>query len=132
VVLFGSRARGDYQAESDWDLLLIADRLPEATLQRHLYLKKLLPLEWAGQVSILAKTPAELEAYLTGLLLDVALDGIVLFDTDDYITGRLAYVRELIAEKGLYREQVGRDLLWQWQEFPGYNWAIEWEMAHEK
>ncbi len=92
----------------------------------------MLPSEWAAQVSILAKTPAELETYLSSLLLDIALDGVVLYDTDEYITHRLAYLRRLIAEQGLYREQIGRDLVWQWQDFPGYDWSIEWDMAHER
>jgi uncharacterized protein len=129
VVLFGSRARGDSYSESDWDLLVIAGPLPDNTLQRHFYLKRMLPPAWAAQVSVLAKTPAELEAYLTGLILDVALDGVVLYDTDKYMTDRLAYLRRLISEKGLYREQVGRDLIWKWQKFPGRDWSIEWDIA---
>jgi predicted nucleotidyltransferase len=131
IVLFGSRARGDHRPDSDWDLLVIADRLPQKPFQRHLYLKRLLPLMWRGQVSVLAKTPAELEANLTSLLLDVALDGIILYDTDAYIARRLAHVQHLLAEKGLYRVQVGRDLTWQWREFPGRDWSIEWEMRDE-
>lgn len=130
IVLDGSRARGDYQPESDWDLLVIANRLPTTTLQRHLYLKRILPSTWAAQVSILAKTPAELEGNLTSLLLDIALDGIILYDTDAYIARRLSHVRHLLAEKGLYRRQVGRDLTWQWHEFPGYDWSIEWETSN--
>ncbi len=38
IVLFGSRARGDSTADSDWDLLVIAEGLPERTLERHFYL----------------------------------------------------------------------------------------------
>jgi uncharacterized protein len=48
VVLFGSRARGDANEDSDWDLLLIARDLPERVLRRHLWLKGMLPVVWRG------------------------------------------------------------------------------------
>ncbi len=59
VVLFGSRARGEAQEESDWDLLIIARHLPPRPFQRHRYLKGMLPAIWRGCVSLLAKTPEE-------------------------------------------------------------------------
>lgn len=127
VVLFGSRARGDHQPESDWDLLVVARQLPQRTFQRHLHLKRLLPPLWRGQVSILAKTPAEFEAGVPALFLDIALDGIILYDVDNYMSGRLTRLRELIREAGLYREQRGRDLIWQWREFPGLGCQLTWE-----
>ena len=129
VVLFGSRARGEAKEDSDWDLLVIAGRLPEKLFQRHLYLKKMLPAIWRGQVAILAKTPEEFEAYLPGLYLDIALDGIILYDPDGYMTERLARLRRLIQVEGLHREQVNGDLVWRWQTFPGFDWSLEWEMA---
>lgn len=98
VVLFGSRARGEADANSDWDLLVIAHDLPEKPFQRHLHLKQMLPADWRGQVAVLAKTPAEFESYLTSLFLDIALDGIILHDTQGYMTGRLAHLRRLIQE----------------------------------
>jgi len=62
LVLFGSRARGEADEASDWDLLLSARHLPERAFQRHLYLKRALPDEWGGRVSLLAKTPQEFES----------------------------------------------------------------------
>jgi len=35
VVLFGSRARGDAKEESDWDMLVIAEDLPERQMERY-------------------------------------------------------------------------------------------------
>ena len=77
VVLYGSRARGEADLESDWDLLVIARNLPEKSLQRHFRLKALLPDAWRGRVAALAKTPDEFEACLPALYLDIALDGVV-------------------------------------------------------
>jgi len=127
VVLFGSQARGEADANSDWDLLLLARRLPEKPWQRHTQLKRLLPEAWRGRVSLLAKTPAEFEAHLPALYLDVALDGVVLYDTGDYMAQRLAYLRELLARRGLRRERAGGEMTWRWQQAPGPGWTLEWE-----
>lgn len=129
VVLFGSRARGEADAASDWDLFVVVHHLPENAFQRHLYLKKMLPDMWRGQVAIVAKTPQEFEAYLSSLFLDIALDGIILHDSDGYMADRLARLRRLIQAEGLRREQIKDDLIWRWQKFPGFDWSLEWEMA---
>lgn len=129
IVLFGSRARGEANEASDWDLLIIAHHLPANVMERHLMLKSALPIAWRARTAILAKTPQEFEARLPSLYLDIALDGIVLYDTNEYITERLARLRKLIQNKGLHRETAQRDLVWRWQQFPGFNWSLEWEMA---
>lgn len=67
-------------------------------------LAPLLPVDWSGWVSILARTPAEFGAGVLALFLDIALDGIVLYDTVNYASGRLLRVGELIHKKGLSRE----------------------------
>ena len=129
VVLFGSRVRGEAEVGSDWDLLIIAHNLPQGTFQRYLHLKQMLPVEWRGEVAMLAKTPEEFESYLTSLFLDVALDGIILYDSQSYMAERLARLRRLIQERGLQRRQMGRDLVWDWQHFPGLGWSLDWGMA---
>lgn len=129
VVLFGSRARGEPHQESDWDLLVIANKLPLSPFQRHIYLKKLLPDEWRGVVSILAKTPDEFESHLSDLFLDIALDGVILHDTNHYMKDHLTRIRHLIQKHGLHREQVENNFIWHWQKFPGYNWSLELEIS---
>jgi predicted nucleotidyltransferase len=129
VALFGSRARGDASENSDWDFLVLARDLPERVLQRHLWLKGMLPAAWRGRSAILAKTPPEFEASLPGLYLDIALDGILLYDTDGYMAARLVRLRRLIKTHGLHRETNQRDLIWRWENFPGFDWSLEWETA---
>ena len=129
IVLFGSRARGEAQEDSDWDLLVLAHDLPPRLFQRHRLLKQMLPAGSRGYISLLAKTPQEFEASLPALYLDIALDGIVLYDSDGYIHEKLAQLRRLIGAKGLRRERVGQDLVWRWLKFPGFGWALEWEGA---
>ncbi len=126
VVLFGSRARSEAREESDWDLLVIAHDLPPRPFQRHRFLKQMLPSTWRGLISLLAKTPEEFEASLPALYLDIALDGVVLYDPEGYAQEKLTRLRELIREKGLHRERIGRDFAWQWEEFPGFDWILEW------
>jgi predicted nucleotidyltransferase len=127
IVLFGSRARDEADETSDWDLLVIARHLPEKLFQRHLQLKAMLPVGWRGQVSILARTPEEFTASLPALFLDIALDGIVLYDIDNYVAKRLTGLKRLLEKRGLHRERVQREIVWRWQRFPGFDWALEWE-----
>lgn len=130
VVLYGSRARGEAEVTSDWDLLIIARDLPDRTFRRYRFLKGIVPPEWRGWVSFLAKTPEEFEASTSSLLLDIALDADVLYDTDDYAATKLETIRQLIREHGLRRERVGeKEFAWRWKEAPNLNWSLEWEMA---
>jgi hypothetical protein len=75
----------------------------------------------------LAKTPVEFESHLPSLYLDIALDGMILYDTDGYMHQHLACLRRMIHKQGLYREQQGRDLIWRWDVFPGPDWQVSWE-----
>ena len=75
---------------------------------------------------MLAKTPEEFESRLPSLFLDIALDGVVLHDTDQYMAKRLAGLRRLIRKQGLRREHVQREMIWRWERFPGFDWALEW------
>jgi len=129
VALFGSRARGDAGEGSDWDVFVLAHHLPGRILERHQRLKRLLPDAWRGRVALLANTPQEFAAHLPPLWLDIALDGIVLYDPEGYATDRLAQLRELIRRRGLIRERAGRDLVWRWERFPGFNWSLQWDQA---
>ncbi len=127
LVLFGSRARGDHHSDSDWDLLLVAKALPVKAFERHLYLKRMLPDLWRGQVSILAKTPIELESCLSSLFLDISLDGVILADTNGYMTKRLADLRQMIQSKGLRRDRRDQDFVWHWHQQPDLNWELTWD-----
>lgn len=127
VVLFGSRARGEASAESDWDMLLIAEGLPPTPFERHLFLKRLLPHGCRGAVSFLAKTPEEFESHLASIYLDIALDGQILYNSYGYARRRLAVIRSLIERAGLYRERTVAGDVWRWQEEPSGIWALERE-----
>jgi predicted nucleotidyltransferase len=129
VVLFGSRARGDAKEESDWDMLVIAEDLPERQMERYRRTKEVLPQEWRGRISILAKTPDEFEAALPSIYLEIALDGLILYDPQEYAGTQLQKLRRLIKSKDLRREKRGKDFIWQWGTFPGFGWSLSWKEA---
>lgn len=127
VILFGSRARGEVSPDSDWDLLVIAEGLPERLFERHMFLKRLLPPGCRGAVSLIARTPEELEAHLPSLFLDIAVDGKILYDPRAYAARRLATLRQLIEESGLYRQRTEAGDVWQWKKEPCGPWALKVE-----
>ena len=112
VVLYGSRARGDAHPDSDWDLLVIARGLPERPVERLVYLKRLLPVSCRGAISLLAKTPAEFEATLPSLFLDITLDGQILHDPNSYAAAHMARIRRLIDQTGLSRQRTPAGDMW--------------------
>jgi predicted nucleotidyltransferase len=123
VVLFGSRARGEGSETSDWDLLVIAEGLPAKTFDRNLYLKQLIPLEWRGRVSMLAKTPEQFHGAVSSLYLDVALDGQILYDPRELAVTRLGALRRGIERLGLRRERIPEGFDWRWERTPAASWA---------
>ncbi len=126
VALFGSRVRGDARAESDWDLLLIAHRLPKRPLQRHFFLKSFLPDYWRGRVSILAKMPDEFQSWLPSLYLDIALDARILYDPQGYLSQHLIRLRNEIVRQGLRRDRSNGGWIWRWQK-ELIRWPLLWE-----
>ncbi len=131
VVLFGSRARGDAREDSDWDLLIIAEDLPEDPLERCRYLKQLLPSGCRGAVALIPRTPKAFEDHLPSLYLDIALDGRILYDPTGYAAERLTHLRRLIEQAGLYREQTPAGDVWKWKKQPRGPWVMTWEKIGE-
>lgn len=127
VVLFGSRARGDASPESDWDLLILAEGLPEDPFDRQLFVGRFLPSKLPAAISVVAKSPREFEARLTSLYLDITLDGQILYDPRGYAADRLAALKRLLAEAGLYRERTEAGDLWRWKTEPTRPWSLEWK-----
>ena len=126
LVLFGSVARGEAQESSDIDLLLVADDLPEKFMARTRYIRRLLPGELRGAVSFIAKTRAEFEAGFPSYYLDLALDGVILYDREDYMRQKLTRIHELMQAAGLKRRRTDYGFSWEWQKPPKGHWRLDW------
>ncbi len=82
VILFGSRARGDHDEHSDWDLcVLLRDDIPAGIYTPAAMWRAVRDLGLTFQVVPMRKGVfEELRADVNALAHDVARDGIVLFD----------------------------------------------------
>ena len=112
-ILFGSRARGDGGPNSDWDVLVVADGLPENPFHRRLFLKERLPAEWRGRVALLTYTRLEFVHHVSSLLLSVAEDGVILYDRDELATQRLCYLQKEMRRCGVVRERTPVGEVWR-------------------
>ncbi len=135
VVLFGSRARGTASAGSDHDLFVVAEGLPVDPIKRQRVLTAaLLPVidQVPGPVAFVGKTPEELEANLTPLLLDVCVDGICLWGEaffDPYRRRALGALHE----SGLRRERLGgHTTMWVFGGRPPRDWELTWDGFRER
>ena len=112
VVLFGSFARGEAMQNSDVDVLVVLNE--GAAITRDLYKrweeKELIVSSRTVEPSIVA-LPKESEPP-SGLWAEVALDGVVVWDSNGRIHRHLARVRKNISEGKLRRENVHGQNYW--------------------
>ncbi len=125
IVLFGSRARGDYTEKSDFDILIIATDMPERHLTRMGYIRAPL-LDFKEKVSIMAKTPEEFDASFPPLYLDITLDGKILIDRDTFMESRLEKIKNIIKASSLKREKKGGEFIWEWASPKKPGWILDW------
>lgn len=132
VVLFGSYARGETHPTSDVDLYLIAENLPRRVPNRVAYVHRAVVARFPWRVSIIAESKREFVSGFPSLYLDLALDGIILFDREDFMTEKLARIREITRQAGLRRVRVNGDFAWKWKHPPRPGrWSLDWEGLHE-
>lgn len=130
VALFGSLARGETGEYSDIDLLVVLRKLPPSLVERRrLVYRALAPIREKYHRDT---TTIEMEegdvGQVTPLILNVASDGIVLYDKEGNLTEFLDKVRKSVEEVGLirYRTRDGK-YGWKLKETlkPGERFKIE-------
>lgn len=118
VVLFGSRALGTARPGSDWDVLVVADSLPGALLDRARLLGGARGRAGLGNVAVVLRSPEAFTSRLQSVYLDIALDGKILYDPRGVAAQRLASIRDLIRAEGLCRERTPAGDVWEKRHAP--------------
>jgi len=128
IVFFGSRARGEGKSYSDWDILILADGVPENPVDRTIFLSDLFFKKGVRGISPILRTKEEFENNLRPLYLDIAWDGIILFERAGYVKSKINEVKEIIEKAGLQRKRKNEGWVWEWARptKPGA-WKIEWK-----
>ncbi len=127
-VVFGSVARETYRFDSDIDVLIIAEGLPNGRMKRvaqfltiedriESFLKSLQKEGINTCISTVFKTPEEAEMG-SPLFLDMVEDASILFDSNGFFSKRLVRLRNRLRELGSKR--VWRGNAWYWVLKPDY------------
>ncbi len=128
LVVFGSVARGTVTSDSDVDLLIVANGLPDGRVPRvrdFMAIERVLAFDlaaarragWNVELSPVLKTPAEVEQG-SALFLDMTEDAIFLEDRDRFMQRALERLRARLATLGARR--VWRGNAWYWDLKPDY------------
>ena len=110
VVLFGSRADDSFTPDSDIDLLVVAENINPKLHRRKkemLVLKRLFPVK---PLDLLLLTPDEVVSNFTNhnpLFLDIAEDGIIIADSENFLSDLIEETREYIRVRGIKRVKDG-------------------------
>ncbi len=134
IVLFGSRSRDEARLDSDHDIFVVIEELPQDPLVRQrTVLVPLLPvlLDLPEGLSLIAKTPEELQSDLTPLIVDICTDGIELYG-QDYFLGLKNRVARALKDAGLQRRRLAGTWMWMFPSLPKHDWAVTWEGYREQ
>ncbi len=110
VIAFGSRVKGKATPYSDFDILVVAERINPKRHRRGneiMQIKRCLPLT---PFDVLLFTSEEVISNFKNhnpLFLDIAVEGIILIDKDNLLQGLIAETREYIKEKEIKRLKDG-------------------------
>lgn len=110
AVVFGSSARGEATPHSDIDILIVAEGINPKRHRRGeevLAIKKILP---SVPFDILLLSPDEVVSNFENhnpLFLDIAEEGVLLFDTDDFLKRLMAETKAYIEARGIEKIRGG-------------------------
>lgn len=128
LLVYGSVGRGTPRADSDIDVLIVAENLPNGRIPRvnefSIVEKMLTPYldqAWSAGVrtdwSPIFKTPAEVQ-HGSPLFLDMIDDARFLYDHDEFMQQALAKFKTRLEQLGARR--IWRGNVWHWDLKPDY------------
>ncbi|WP_143588960.1 nucleotidyltransferase domain-containing protein [Thermoanaerobacterium sp. PSU-2] len=128
LVIFGSVARGTPSPESDIDILIVAENIPDGRIKRvqqfnkvesllENYIEKLRNLKIYTELSPIIKTPSEVKIGSL-LFLDMINDAKILYDKNDFFSKYLTELSSNLKKMGAYK--VGNNEKWHWVIKPDY------------
>jgi len=130
VVLFGSVARGVAGEGSDIDILVIAKNFGhfrsrfeifnevERDLRASKEYRGLKEKKLGTLISPVPLTPEEIKKK-PPILLDLVTEGVILYDTDDFMKNQINYLRNKLEEMGAKKIFL-EDGRWYWDLKPNY------------
>lgn len=112
VAAYGSWARDDLAPDSDVDVLVVVDR--HVAITRDLYRGwDLEPMRWDGRaVDAHFAHQVTTSSGVPGMWMDVAIDGVVLYDRDLELSRRLVELRARVASGHVVRHYVHGHPYW--------------------
>ncbi len=128
LLVYGSVGRGTMHPDSDIDLFIVAEPLPNGRIRRvrefdavERGMKPELDRARRSGVNVLLspifKTPGEVHQG-SPLFLDMVEDSRILFDRDDFIRAELRQLRDRLARLGAKR--IWKGSAWYWDLKPDY------------
>ena len=129
IVLFGSRASGAAHGQSDYDILIVAEGLPQNLFERLKFMRTPITGNFQEKISLIAKTPDEIGNNFSSLYLDLGLDSFIIYDKI-FFQKKKNKILEIIKQAGLIREKDGDIFRWRWQKQPIGIWEINWSGVH--
>ena len=136
VVVFGSVARGDAKKDSDIDILIVADNLPDRYERFKIFdeaekcveedIKELRKSGYNIFISPIIKSVEEARR-ITPLYLDMVEDAVILFDKDHFFEDVLNRLRKRLKELGARRVRLGKKWYWVLKEDYKFGEVIEIE-----
>jgi uncharacterized protein len=110
TILFGSQVKAYHTQDSDIDLLVVAENINPKLHRRKeekMAIKRLFP---GKPLDLLLLSPAEVISNFTNhnpLFLDIAEDGIIIDDKENFLSDLIKETREYIRVKGIKRIEDG-------------------------
>lgn len=136
VVVFGSVARGDFRSDSDIDVLIVADGLPDRYERFKIFdevekclegeLSELRRAGFSAFINPIIKSVEE-AGRISPLYLDMVEDAVILYDRDGFFGKILDKLRRRLEELGAKRVRLGKKWYWVLKEDYRFGEVIEIE-----